>query len=530
MPYSLSPEKMTYGYIWSDWLYGTDKDSFMVDVYDECKRIDECADPADRAARLAALGDRVRESRKPWVEGIFDFIDFETSCLSEGKPPVPEIYDSNESFQALGVIQAAYLHGAFKGLCRTASGEEWIGALGEWCGAALHQGMKAMRPSGVSEWELPTLGEHWCKGVSMWALCCMYAAVDVAGDDPDNDEALARIHAVIGAHHVAGACWLKYRGAHPHKWFDPEARPVAPRMEDIRRFGERYGYPIEMVEVMCRAADHVNTWSNPPSSSVHLDRTRDLLIADYTPRLESRIDEVCKEMYKFADDVTSSEEAEIRSRSYKWMVGFTSRWRGRGDMNDSVLEVHMPGAVLGVLRESRSHVEAVFADRWIEWADKRIAHLPAGDRTELLGLVRRTVEVRGRLPGISDGYSGSAGTGPLRWIDGVWPLAIMSTMLGSSVPERNVDEKFHETIIRFFNAYTGAKRIEGVDKPPGAAGEGCPVCLGDRIFEGLVIDRCTAPVSQIFFWGTLLYINLGLGRPDDNALGSRAGSDALVGE
>ncbi|WP_433574941.1 hypothetical protein [Nocardia brasiliensis] len=205
---SARSSRHSYGYIWADWLYGSDKDQFMIDTYNECKNIDGCKDVTERAARLAILRSKVQFSNKAWVAGIIDFIDWEVRSIDTGEPFI-ETFGDNEDHRALGVLHAAYLHGAFRGLCRTASGEEWIGQLGEYAAAAIHQGFKYLRPAGGSDdWEMPELGEAWCKGIAFWGLACLYAAMDVAGANPDNDRALYRIHTVGCAHHIAGF-WKK---------------------------------------------------------------------------------------------------------------------------------------------------------------------------------------------------------------------------------------------------------------------------------------------------------------------------------
>ncbi|KAL7916870.1 hypothetical protein GGI35DRAFT_50399 [Trichoderma velutinum] len=198
----------TYGYIWADWLYGYEKDTFMVEVYNSCKDIDGCTDPKEKTEKLLLLRNKVQGSRKSWVDGVVDFIEFESQLL-RGVVSSLDTTSNVEDDQTMAILQDAYMHGAFRGLCTTPSGAEWIGRLGEFCAVAVHQGFKWVRLSGgVSNWELPVLGEPWCKGAVLWGLVSMYIAVDTAGEDPGNDAALERIHTVIQAHHFAGSCWL----------------------------------------------------------------------------------------------------------------------------------------------------------------------------------------------------------------------------------------------------------------------------------------------------------------------------------
>lgn len=136
-------------------------------------------DATQRAAQLVLLRDKVLGSKKPWVEGVTDFIEFESQLLASGVPRLNTLHDDDRT---IAILYAAYLHGAFRGTCRAA-----------------------------------TLGESWCKGAASWGLVSVFMAVDIAGADAGNDAALNRIHAVIGAHHLAGVTWEKYRGAYPHK-------------------------------------------------------------------------------------------------------------------------------------------------------------------------------------------------------------------------------------------------------------------------------------------------------------------------
>ncbi|WP_172388091.1 hypothetical protein [Streptomyces sp. MNP-20] len=508
----------TYGHIWADWLYGGDKDRFMVSVYDACREIDGCASPAMKARLIADLRARVSGSSRAWVEGIHDFLDFESRRLSHGSALV-EVPEDGEEYRVLAALDAAYRHGAFRGLCRTPGGAEWIGRLGEFCAAAVHQGFKWVRvDGGADEWELPVLGEAWCKGAALWGLVSLYVAVDRAAVDPDNDAVLARVHGVIGAHHMAGATWLAYRGAHPHKpWSAVRGR--APGGNAVAAFGREHGWPEEMTDVLVRGAEHVNTWVNPAVDPVHLERTRGLLIGGHVPRLEARVARLSAELADLAGGVSAGESAEIMWRASNWMSTYTGAWSGRGDDRDRVLELTAIGAVTGALRESRPHLTAEFVDRAERWARERTAHLPQRWQELLVPLVRTTAEVRGRVPGTFEGIS-SEGVGPKRFLDGVWTLsqwAILAPMGGG----REFPGDLVDPTIRFFNALTQRRRIEGTDFPVGGDDHGgCWVCLGSSLFTGLVDNRPENKVQENLVWSALTYNNLGLGEVDDPSLGS----------
>ncbi|MFJ2745640.1 hypothetical protein ACIO3O_38945 [Streptomyces sp. NPDC087440] len=517
------PEELagTYGYIWADWLYGKKKNAFMVSVYNDCHAIEQCRSPAQKADLLKSLRGKVSGSSEPWVEGIEDFLDFETSYLAQGTAPVEVLADSDE-YRALGVLEAAYRHGAFRGLCRTDSGAEWIGLLGEFCAAAVHQGFKWVRTSGgVDEWELPAMSEAWCKGAALWGLVCTHLAVDEAGPHPANDAALERIHDVIAPHHMAGALWTHYRGTHPHQTWSPQVRGRAPGEAAIRTFGDAHKWPAEMIDILVRGADHVNTWVNPPApASAHMDRTRDLLISDHTPRLKGRVMQMCDELQRAVGDMNETEVAELRWRGAAWMSTLTTNWRGRGSQHDRVIEVSFVGALTGVLRESRPHITAAHADRIFEWCAQRASHLPPEERDPLLKASRSTLEIRGRVPGILKGY-GSAGTGHTRWVDGVWELATMAGCLVGSGMEDAVPENARELACRFFNASQGKRRKVGIDVGPDDDSGGCLVCVGDELFRHLVGNRPSTGVLQCSIWGVFHYGNGGLGEVADTSLGTR---------
>ena len=509
----------TYGYIWADSLFGYAKDEFMVDIYNNCKEIDNCTDTAKKAGQLLLLREKVVGSKKPWVEGIMDFIEFELRLLF-CKGPRMDMNHNDKDSHAIAILHSAYLHGAFRGLCRTAGGAEWIGQLGEFCAAAVHQGFKWVRTSGgVDDWELPTLGESWCKGAALWGLVSMYVAVDIAGADPGNDAALERMHLVIGAHQFAGSNWLKYRGAHPHVWWNKAIRGSAPNEQSIRMFGERLGWPEEMTDVLSRSAKHINSWTNPPFEPVHLPRMRNLLIWDHTPRLKSRLMHVADEMAQLTDNVTDSEAEEILSRCGQWFACHTAQWRGRGDRNDRVLEVSGLGAALGVLRESRAHISDEFRDRAIPWTTDRLGHLSEEIQDLFLGIVLRSIEVRGRVPGAVEGY-GTSGVGYTRFVDGWWHVATWAALTSHPTGGREVPANMRDLVVRFFNVWTKKRRIVGKDISAGPDDDGaCPICVGSSIFEGFVDNRPSAGVWQLTTWGTLLYHNLGLGSPEDTDLG-----------
>lgn len=518
-----SPESAkTYGYTWADWLYGYEKDAFMVGVYNDCRHIDGCTDPAEKARTLLSLRNKVQGCRKTWVDGVIDFIEFESQFLLHGVAPLDDFY-GGEDYHSIATVHAAYVHGAFRGLCRTANGAEWIGELGEFCAAAVHQGFKWVRLSGgVSGWELPALGESWCKGVVLWGLVSMCVAVDVAGGDPGNDAALDRIHALIGAHHFAGSNWLRYRGPHPHKWWEVNVRGRAPSELSIRRFGERHGWPEQTISVLCRGANHVNSWNNLPFDKVYLERMRGLLIWDHTPRLKSRLTHVGHELAQLVDNVTDSEVEEIFSRCATWLGAHSATWRGRGDRNDRVLEISLLGAALGVLRDSRTHVSVEFVDRAVEWCKKRIGHLSPDLQDLFLNKILRGIQIRGRVPGAVDGY-GSEGAGPLRYHDGWWEVATWACILAHPAGGKEVPTNMRELITHCFNVWTKNRRLIGVDISTGLdeKDQDCPICLGNSIFEGSVDNRPTMGVWQLTTWGILLYHNLGLGTPDDIDLGCR---------
>jgi hypothetical protein len=511
----------TYGYIWADWLYGYDKDTFMVDVYNKCKDIDGCTDSKEKTAKLLLLRNKVQGSRKSWVDGIVDFIEFESQLLPSGVSSFDTL-SNVEDYRAMEILHAAYIHGAFRGLCRTPSGAEWIGQLGEFCAAAVHQGFKWVRVSGgVSNWELPKLGEPWCKGAVLWALVSMYIAVDIAGADPGNDAALERIHTVIQAHHFAGSCWLQYRGAHPHKWWSAEIRGKAPDESSIRDFGEKHGWPGEMINILTRGAKHVNSWKNPPFNPVFLERMRNLLIWDHTPRLKSRLIHVVDKLVQLEDNVTESEAEEILSRCASWISSHTAQWHGRGDRNDMVVELSILGAFLEVLRDSRTHVSSDLQDRAMAWSRERIGHLSPDMQDLLLGKLLRSIQVHGRLPRAVDGY-GSEGSGHTRYVDGWWDVVIWISILSHPAGGREVPANMRELIISFFNVWTKKRRIVGRDIPAGLdEDEACPICIGHSIFEGSVDNRPMVGLWQGTTWGTLLYYNLGLGNPEDTDLGCR---------
>lgn len=493
----------------------------MVQVYNDCRYIDGCMDPAEKATKLLNLRDRVQGCRQTWVEGVVDFIEFESQYLLRGVAPLDEVY-GGEDYRSIAIVHVAYVHGAFRGLCRTASGAGWIGDLGEICAAAVHQGFKWIRlAGGISDWELPSMGESWCKGVALWGLVAMCVAVDVAGADPGNDAALSRIHALIGAHHFAGSNWLKYRGAHPHKWWDMNIRGTAPTESSIRRFGERHAWPEPMISILCRSANHVNSWKNLPFNEVHLERMRGLLIWDHTPRLKSRLVHVGFELAQLADNVTDSEVQEILSRCATWLGAHSALWHGRGDRNDRVLEITLLGAALGVLRESRTQVSAEFVDRAMEWTKKRIDHLSPELKELFLSKVLRGIQIRGRVTGAADGY-GSEGAGPIRYHDGWWEVATWAGILAHPAGGKEVPMNLRELTTQCFNVWTKKRRLIGRDIPAGSDdGEDCPICLGNSIFEQSVDNRPTIGVWQLTTWGILLYHNLGLGTPEDVDLGCR---------
>ncbi|MFJ2738113.1 hypothetical protein ACIO3O_00435 [Streptomyces sp. NPDC087440] len=519
--------KGTYGYVWADWLYGPHKDIFMASVYNACYEIDKCDSPVMKSTLIEQLRKRVHRSGEAWVEGIREFLDFEEYRLSHGAAPV-DVLDDGDDYRALAALDAAYRHGAFRGLCKTPSGAEWVGRVGEFAAACVHQGFKWVRVhGGTDEWELPTFGEAWCKGAVMWGLTTMWVAVDEAGAFADNDEVLARMHTVICAHHMAGAGWSAYRGEHPHEHreWDRAVPGRAPSPDAIKEFGHKCCWPEQMIAVLVRSAEHVNTWANPPFDPAHFDRTRGLVIADYTPRLNAALiklrDELCTELGEAAGGITDSEAREILFRIQIWVCNFSTHWRGRGTRSDLFLETSAVGAVLGVLRENRPHLTAEFVERAVEWTAGRFGSLPREQRDTALERVRRYVEVRGRVPGAAGSALGSAGSGNDRFVDGVWDYAEWSV---SQVENRGrLPEVHREDAVRMFNALTIQRRLASrYDLGPDKENHGgCWVCICGTLFRGMVDNRPTTAVNQCQIWGGLLYGNLGLGAVDDWSLGTR---------
>ncbi|KFU81878.1 hypothetical protein BB31_08505 [Amycolatopsis lurida NRRL 2430] len=501
----------TYGYIWSDWLYGARKDAFMVDVYDACAAIDREPDVEAKREKMAALGKVIKGSERDWVLGIRDFLSFEQDRMVHGLAPLT-ILGLGDDFAVLAVIDGAYRHGAFRGLCRTPGGAEWIGVLGEVCAAMVHQGFKWLRSASVDEWELPALGEAWCKGVVMWGLASVYLAVDAAGDDADNDEALYRIHTVVAAHHMAGTVWTTYRGPHPHQWWDRAVRGKAPTEYAIRQFAAWRCWPLELTDLLVRSAQHVNTWVNPHAPSAHQARMRGLALGAHTPRLNIRLNHVVDELAELAGDMTPQEITEVRSRVGSWLSTHTSVWRGRGDTSDRVVEISLLGAMLGVLRETRPHITPELVDRLTQWSRARTEHLRPEEQRTILDEVAATAQIRGRLPGVP---LGSDGVGPRRYTDGVWGLASLGVVYARH-GGREVPEDMRELTVRLFHAMTEHRRIPGVDVGKNHVGSDCMVCVGDQLFKGLVDNRPSTGVLTVTIWGALTYCNLGLGAGGDD--------------
>ncbi|WP_280408419.1 hypothetical protein [Nocardia brasiliensis] len=512
----------SYGHIWADWLYGGDKDQYMIDVYNECASIDACQNYTQKAAKLAMLRNMVHRSKKAWTEGIIDFIDWECHSMASSAPHV-EYMQATEGSRALSILRAAYLHGAFRGLCRTASGAEWIGELAEYAAAAVHQGFKWVRIGNVDDWEMPSLGEAWCKGMVEWGIACLYISLDSAGADIGNDKALARMHTVIAAHHMA-AFWKRYRGEHPHKTWNPRIRGCAPSADEIRMWGLRDAIPAEAVEVMAKAAQHVNTWTNrAPSDTVHLERTRGFTLGDHTPRLMARIEKLCDQLAQIVGDLSESESEEILWRTLNWVGTFSCVWRGRGDHNDLVTEAAALGALVGVLRESRDGITAAIVERALAWTEENTAHLNKEQQRKYLDKVRHMLEVRGRVPGTRySGVSDSAGDGYLRYVDGVWDVSVWTGIYANRDSGTELSPDLLTPTVRFFNAIQGpnwrryGKTYTVGDDPAG----GCPVCVGDELFNRLVDNRPDTAVLECTIWGTPLYGNLGVGEPGDTNLGT----------
>ncbi|WP_433574939.1 hypothetical protein [Nocardia brasiliensis] len=527
--------KYSYGHVWADWLYGNNKDRFMISVYDECKYLDECKDISEKAYRLLQLREKIKGSSKSWTEGIEDYIDWETTSIVTGEPLVEPVGDS-EGSHALGILHAAYLHGAFRGLCRTASGEEWIGQLGEYAAAAIHQGFKWLRVGGLNNWEMPVLGEAWCKGMAMWGQACLFAAVDTAGIDPDNDRALYRIHEVISGHHMAGYCWKAYRGEHPHKYWSEDAEGVigrAPSPAEIRDWGARHAIAPEAVEVMTRAAEHINTWINIQSSDpdVYVPRTRGLAINTYTPRLMASVENITAEFLRIAEGYVDDELAEeLLWRTASWMATITSLWRGRDGANEKVAGwIPALGGFASVLRDRLdSGVPQSVADLSIGWATKMVHHLHPEQQEFLLSTVRELLEVRGRIR--SHGASVSQGVGAQRWVDGSWELTMWGAIFGGPPGETIVPHNLRHLLIRFFNAIQGpSSRKPGympLDDPDG----GCPTCVGNDLFMGLIENRPSLGVLQTTTWGILQYSHQGFGDRNNINLGTESRVRAKVPE
>jgi hypothetical protein len=357
----------------------------------------------------------------------------------------------------------------------------------------------------------------------MWGLAGFYAALDKAGADPDNDAALTRIFCVIAAHHMAGATWLAYRGEHPHKAWRADVRGRVPSPTTVRRFGAKFSWPPEMIDVLARTAEHVNTWVNPPHRKDFPDRTRGLLIGTHTPRILTHIRELAAEIGDAAGDLTPAEQEELVYRSASWMSTYATYWRARGDDDDRLLEVAVCGALAGVLRESRPNLTQEHVHRMVEWARPRTGHLSGDKQNEVLDCVRLTMEVRGRVPGAFSEL-GSDGSGYVRYVDGVWKLSsdvFLLTADRSNVGGADLNEKQISWATRFFNAITRERRRAGVDYL-GATDEhgGCPVCVGDELLKSFDNKR-NLGIRVCYTVGNMLYDNLLLGEPGDQSLGSR---------
>ncbi|MFJ9631290.1 hypothetical protein ACIRU8_26610 [Streptomyces sp. NPDC101175] len=512
----------SFGYVWADWCYGAEKDQWLADVWDACGAIDASTLASEKAVGLAHLREKIGGSRRPWVDGVRDFVDFESRRMVTGRAPLMRL-GKGDDFRALEILEGAARHGAMRGLCVMPGGEEWISQLSEFCTTALYQGFKWVRGGRhLDEWELPAMGEAWCKGAALWGAVSMFTALDAAGEDSTNDAVLARSFEVFGNHLAASSLWLHYRGEHPHFWWSEAVRGRAPSEAAIRHTGAVLAWPPQMVDVLVRGAEHVNTWMSPDFPPQHFSRTRGVLIGPHTPRLWKRVQALCDELTPVGG-VTEEELPEVYWRTANWLASHAVTWRGRGDESDRVQEVSVPGAVIGVQRENRDHLAPDLVDRVVEWSRPRVAHLRPDEQTLLLGKVGEMVRLRGRLSGGPE-YVAST-VGKLRFAEGAWNLSTHAVSLGSPFGGALLPEDCHELTIRVFNAFQISRRAEGRDVAPGDpidGGAGCVVCVGNELFLKLVDNRPGQGVTPAGFWGTLIYLNLGLGTPDDSDIGFRS--------
>ncbi|MEV0444645.1 hypothetical protein AB0I84_46655 [Streptomyces spectabilis] len=512
----------SYGHTWADWLYGSSKDGFMVEVYDDCEAIDKMARGAEKAVRIVRLRERISGSRKAWSEGIIDFLDFESYRLANGHAPVVRL-GAGDDFKALSVLDAAYRHGAFRGLCRCPGGAEYIGELGEWAAAMVHQGFKWVRKGDVDEWELPALGEAWCKGFALWGLSALDMATDTWGDVPDNDEALYRNYTVMGAHHFAGFGWHVYRGPHPHMEWDPAVRGRAPGEDAIRQFGAWRGWSPHLTDVLVRAAHHVNTWVNPQVQEPYQTRTRGLVIGEHTPRLLARTHQVVAEMAEAVGDLSPAEIREVQWRSASWLATFTATWRGRGDAGDMVSEMSTAGALLGALRDSRPrpHLTVDQANRLTQWGRSRVNHLSAEEQKEVVDEFVRMLRLRGRMDaGVPVAELATNVAGTPRWTEGAWAFSMLG-IIHSRHPAVAVPPDMRVRTVELFHALTTHRRIRGKDVSEGHQDPPCAVCVADDLFRGFVDHRPSTGMFQSMVWGAIGYHNQGVGEREDMNLGTR---------
>ncbi|QDQ09557.1 hypothetical protein [Streptomyces spectabilis] len=278
-----------------------------------------------------------------------------------------------------------------------------------------------------------------------------------------------------------------------------------------------------MIDVLARAAEHVNTWVNPSYGAEFEDRTRGFLVGANTPRLLTKTREPAAELGDAAGDLTPSEREELVFRTSNWMSPFATYWRGRDSNDDRLLEISALGALAGVMRDARPHLTQHHVNRVVEWARPRTEHLSEETQAQLVERARRTVEVRGRVPGTLPGL-GSEGHGPLRCLDGVWTLAADTMLLADcSTGGGDPNPVQAKWATLFFNPLTRERRKPGRDfhgKTDAGALE-CIVCVGDEMIRSLIDSHPNLCVMNNFAWGALGYANLGLGKVGDESLGTR---------
>lgn len=497
------PLNESYGVTWTKWLLGKNETAY--DMYERCRRIDDNPDDCAEQCRQLEL---MCDGAEPWKQGIKDFL----ACRQD------PLWDETGAMAAerndlANCIYRAYRYGAFRGICGNPCCSPDDVHVAEFAACLMHCGYKCMRDGEKQVHEIWSDNQQLSKAMVIVAYMLMYSCSDAMVPNRCCDKVNAAMHRAVGAHFMLAYASPLYNKGECHRQWSLEGISFTECLhvvQSLRTVMFYAGVGKRGMETVDRVAANVCLWR--PHVQRKTIRVYGLLVNDVlTPHFAARMRKIADAYCDCIGDICASERTEVLLRVGIWGSNFTAQWRAGMRVDDEVRELSFVGAVIGVLRERETHIEARIVDNLYNTAVK-LARLGDTPRDIVLkDMLSRTVAIRTRRgmiakPQTTDQYV------KLRGTDGVWELTFAVVALAGPETEKTLCLSALRGAVAFFNCVYDYNRsdVRACENELLPVGK-CPRCeLKDLVVRSTAHIEAIG-VYQSTIWGSAIYSTLGMG-------------------